>query len=326
MVPTTVREHIEDFLKLIDAKRRGMGNAIQQFVQPVRTVLKVLARRVDDQAWRVQVYQTNRGWIAPMSESGAAKLINAKPPKWAKKRPRTMKRRYMRNVHLEAAIWNLFTSIKFFEETARECERTMDWFGALAVARHVSNFGRNNQIYDRLKEKASEFRHGAELAKLGDYRLIWQVAQSISGDARGFMEQPLHSWMTPAEYREFGDVRLSRLFAYADQIQCALNNALVAGENFLNPDQDCPECSDEDEGFPGNTIIEIYNEKINQYKEPLFWNLPDPVPEYIVDTSVACPTGDEVPWTGVWYPDTAWKDIALRLLSRACRCNRHSGL
>jgi hypothetical protein len=84
-VPSTVREHIDEFLKLIDAVRRRMSSAIQQFTQPVRTVLKVLAKRLDDQAWRVQVYQTNRGWIAPMSEAGAAKLISAKPPRWAKK-------------------------------------------------------------------------------------------------------------------------------------------------------------------------------------------------------------------------------------------------
>jgi hypothetical protein len=91
VVPSTVREHIDDFLKLIDAKRRGMSNALQHFVQPVRTVLKVLAKRLDDQAWRVQVYQTNRGWIAPMSEAGAARLINANPPRWAKKLPAKMK-------------------------------------------------------------------------------------------------------------------------------------------------------------------------------------------------------------------------------------------
>lgn len=91
IVPGTVREHIDDFLKLIDATWRSMSSAVQQFVQPVRTVLKVLAKRLDDQAWRVQVYQTNRGWIAPMSEVGAARLINAKPPKWAKKRPKNMR-------------------------------------------------------------------------------------------------------------------------------------------------------------------------------------------------------------------------------------------
>lgn len=85
VVPATIRERIDDFIKLIDTKRRAMSSAIQEFVQPVRTVLKIVAKRLDDQAWHVQTYQTNRGWIAPISESGSAKLINGKPPKWAKK-------------------------------------------------------------------------------------------------------------------------------------------------------------------------------------------------------------------------------------------------
>lgn len=141
----------------------------------------------------------------------------------------------MRNLPLEAAIWNHFTSMEFFEQAACECERTMGWFGSLAVARDVVDFGKNNQIYDCFKKRASSFRRGAELAKLGDYELIWHVTRSISGDVRGITEQPLHSWITPVEYREFGDVRLSRLFAYADQITIAFNNAFIAGKIFLIP-------------------------------------------------------------------------------------------
>jgi hypothetical protein len=84
-VPSTIREHIDDLLKFIDAKRRVISGAVQEFAQPARTVLKVVAKKLDDQAWRVETYRTNRGWIAPISESGSAKLINAKPPKWVKK-------------------------------------------------------------------------------------------------------------------------------------------------------------------------------------------------------------------------------------------------
>lgn len=91
IVPSTIREHIDDSLKWIDTKGRAMSGAIQGFVQPVRTVLKVLAKRLDDHAWKVQTYRTNRGWIAPISESGSAKLINAKPPKYVKKRPSVMR-------------------------------------------------------------------------------------------------------------------------------------------------------------------------------------------------------------------------------------------
>lgn len=85
LVPAHQRERIQDLLKAIDGFRSRAGNAIKEFTQPVRTVLNVIAKRLDDHAWRAQVMQTNRGWIAPLSESGAAKLINAKPPKWVRK-------------------------------------------------------------------------------------------------------------------------------------------------------------------------------------------------------------------------------------------------
>ena len=85
LVPATIRENLDELLKFIDAKRRAMSSGIQKFAQPARTVLKVIAKRLDDQAWKVETYRTNRGWIAPMSETGSAKLINAKPPKWAAK-------------------------------------------------------------------------------------------------------------------------------------------------------------------------------------------------------------------------------------------------
>lgn len=85
IVPSPIGEHIDDLVKFIDTKGRAMSGAIQEFVQPVRTVLKVFAKKLDDHAWQVQTYRTNRGWIAPISESGSAKLINAKPPKWVTK-------------------------------------------------------------------------------------------------------------------------------------------------------------------------------------------------------------------------------------------------
>ncbi len=187
----------------------------------------------------------------------------------------------------------------------------MDWFGTLAVARDVVNFGRNNQIYDTFKKRASDFRRGAEMAKLGDYKLIWKISDSIRSDARGIMEQPLPGWMTSAEYKELGNVRLGRLSAYASQITRALNNAMTAAESFLRPNPDCPERSDDDDGFPGGSIVEVYEAKLKWYKELAFWTLPDPLPEYVMDESVACQTGDEVPWTGVWYPDTGLEQHSL---------------
>jgi len=82
MVPSLVREKIGDLLELVESTRNAIGDAIQQCCPSIRTVLKVIAKRLDDHAWRAEVYRTNRGWIAPISQTGSAKLINAKPPKW----------------------------------------------------------------------------------------------------------------------------------------------------------------------------------------------------------------------------------------------------
>lgn len=91
IVPSHVRERLDELSKFIETKRRAISGAVQHFAKPVQTVLKVIAKKLDDQAWKVETYRTNRGWIAPISESGSAKLINAKPPKWAKRQPKEMK-------------------------------------------------------------------------------------------------------------------------------------------------------------------------------------------------------------------------------------------
>jgi hypothetical protein len=230
-----------------------------------------------------------------------------------------MENEHMRNPQLEAAIWYLFTSTEFFEAAARECDETLEWFGTLAISRHVANFGRNNQIFDAFKTLARDFRRGAELARLGDYQLIWDTARCINGDVRGMMEQPLHSWMTEAEYQVFSHVRNSRLLTYAGKIERALNNAMVKGESFFAPDPDCPERRDDDDGFPGDEIVRVYGSNVNWYKGPSLWKLPDPPSEYVIDTSIACHTGEEVPWTGVWYPGTGLEYHSLAFAIKGLR-------
>jgi len=225
----------------------------------------------------------------------------------------------MRDMNLEASIWYLYASTRFFESAARECEAIMEWFGRLAVAKGASDFGRNNQVYDKLKSMARDFRQGAELAELGDYKFIWNIAGSVRGNVRGFMEQPLHGWMTKAEYQEFSDVKIGRLMTYARQIENVLNNGMIKGESFFNPSPECPERANDDDGFPGEEIIKSYHWNKDRYKFLSSWNLPEPLPEYVIDRSVACKTGEEVPWTGVWYPETGLDRFSLTFAIKGLR-------
>lgn len=225
----------------------------------------------------------------------------------------------MRNLNKEATIWYLFTSTDFFEDAAKECDATIEWFGTLAVSRNVANFGRNNQIFDKIKSIGRDFRRGAELARLGDYKLVWDKALCVPGDVRGMLEQPLHSWMGDAEYNEFFDQRIERVATYARKIQRGLHNALVGAQIFYYPDPDYPDLKNDDDGFPGAEIVESYQRSANWFKEPIFEALPDPLPDYVIDRSVKCQTGDEVPWTGVWYPAAGLENRSLTFAIKGMR-------
>ena len=217
----------------------------------------------------------------------------------------------MRNFNLEAAIWYLFTSPEFFENAAEDANATMKWFETMAVSRQVANFGRHNQIYDTFKRLACNYTRGAALARLGDYHVVFDTATSVSGSARGMVEQPLHSWMTEKEYQEFDGIRLSRAMLYSNIITSALYNAIWGATSYFSENLKYPERRNDDDGFPGNEIVKWYNSGIEEYDQALFSQLPDPLTDYIIDNSVSCHTGDEVPWTGVWFPETGLEHHSL---------------
>ena len=85
LVPSNIREHIDDVLKFVDGNRQAITVAVQEFTQPVRTVLKVVAKRLDDQALKVHMFRTNPAWAGAISESGSARLVNASPLSWMSK-------------------------------------------------------------------------------------------------------------------------------------------------------------------------------------------------------------------------------------------------
>ena len=86
IVPILIRERLDEVLTFIETSSKSMSKAIEEFAQPVRTILKVVAKELDDHAWTVQLLQNNQASIAPISISGSAKLIKAKPLEWAKKK------------------------------------------------------------------------------------------------------------------------------------------------------------------------------------------------------------------------------------------------
>lgn len=84
IVPASTREKLNDFLDFLRKNKQDMASKLEQYTAPIRTILNVTAKRLDDHAWIAYTRTHNKGWIAPMSEQGAAQLMNKHPPKWAR--------------------------------------------------------------------------------------------------------------------------------------------------------------------------------------------------------------------------------------------------
>jgi hypothetical protein len=225
----------------------------------------------------------------------------------------------MRNLQLEAAIWYLFTSKEFFEAAAQECEAVIDWQIYLATSQHGLKCSPNKEVVEKFRKRAHEFRRGAELARLDDYQFVWDTAGWIGSDIRAMIERSPNGWTELAQSPEFNGGTISRLSAFAGRIESALNNALAGAESFFDPDPECPERSNDDDGYPGDDIVGWYDDYVGRYKEPPICTLPDSLPEYMVDMTIACLTGDIVPWTGVWYPSTGLERHSLTFAIKGLR-------
>lgn len=58
--------------------------SVDQYIGPIRAMLRRLAERLDELHWVAQTQDINKGWIAPLSEQGARRLIKKHQPAWVK--------------------------------------------------------------------------------------------------------------------------------------------------------------------------------------------------------------------------------------------------
>ena len=82
IVPATVREKIVEQQKMIQEVSGKIRANIGQFVEPIRTTIRVIAKKLDDHYWVVTTQTVNRGWIAPMSEGTARAMMLKNKPKY----------------------------------------------------------------------------------------------------------------------------------------------------------------------------------------------------------------------------------------------------
>ena len=85
MVPSTLREKIVDLQQTVRQVSSKIRMNLGQFVEPIRTTLRIVAKKLDDHYWIATTQTVNRGWIAPMASNTAAEMIAKTKPRYASK-------------------------------------------------------------------------------------------------------------------------------------------------------------------------------------------------------------------------------------------------
>lgn len=84
ILPGATREKLDEFLAFLRQQKARLADGLGQFTQPIRTILTITAKRLDDHAWIAFTQTHNKGWIAPISQQGAVQLMNKHPPAWVR--------------------------------------------------------------------------------------------------------------------------------------------------------------------------------------------------------------------------------------------------
>lgn len=104
LLPASVGPRVKQVLDGIVLVQKNFEGAVNKFMQPLHDMMMQLAKRLEDMHWVAQSQQLNKGWMAPLSEQGAKRLIAKHKPAWVKtKKPVLFEQLVPKNFRKESA-------------------------------------------------------------------------------------------------------------------------------------------------------------------------------------------------------------------------------
>ncbi|WOB07042.1 hypothetical protein [Piscinibacter gummiphilus] len=87
LLPASAGPKIKNVFDGIVTVQKNFEGAVNKFMGPLHAMMLHLAKRLDEMHWVAQSQQLNKGWIAPLSEQGARRLMAKHRPAWVKTAP-----------------------------------------------------------------------------------------------------------------------------------------------------------------------------------------------------------------------------------------------
>lgn len=194
-----------------------------------------------------------------------------------------------RDLNREAFLWYTLTSPDYLDQ-AFEQLRQVDAFLKDQVKAHptAKDFGPAAYWGGMITQLLDTYPNARAMLAHGEFATMREWCIQAGSIDRGFREQAM--WMSKDDFVQFLDLIDEASSVASNYIRAIEMIDTFSGENFLDG-TDHWSAIDQDQGFPGANIL-----------LKLDYLHADHIPEYSIDSSLACRSGDIVPWTGVWIP------------------------
>ena len=207
-----------------------------------------------------------------------------------------------RNLSQEAHLWYTISSPDYIARAKVKLQEAADLMHA-QVEPHpfIKDYAPVPYWGGVIEDLLSQFDNALAILKHGDFSPMNRWASRMQNIPRGLQEGNMN-WMS--EMGRFMDL-LNDAYRICDKFSmAAIMSNMYSSQRYKDGTGDWHHDIPEDMGYESNGIARYIEASV-------FPVLPDQIPEYAPDTSVSCKTGDIVPWTGVWVPNTGMGTAAL---------------
>lgn len=84
LLPDAAAAKIKTVVDGITTVQKKFNDMVDAYMEPLRAMIRRLAERLEELHWVAHTQQLNKGWMAPLSEQGARRLVQQHKPRWVK--------------------------------------------------------------------------------------------------------------------------------------------------------------------------------------------------------------------------------------------------
>ncbi|PLK47293.1 hypothetical protein [Uliginosibacterium sp. TH139] len=212
-----------------------------------------------------------------------------------------------RNLSREAHLWYTITSLEYIDRAFYNLKEAFDVFMS-CIERHpfIVDYAPVPRGGERMEHLLETYGNARALLVQGGYDAMLRWGGYLENTPRVFEEGNM-SWMDGKA--ESFMRKLEKAYSICSEFGIAVTNSqMYTSDGYKTHTKDWRICVPEDMGIAGDRIARNHEKDI--YLD-IYPERPTEIPEYAVDKSISCKTGEIVPWTGVWVPATGMGTAAL---------------